>query len=168
MSLFDQFRDVAERLRGGSIAEQSWIDIDGASDTGRLLRAIETIMPRDSRLNVMKPNAAADSVLRKLALKESRPDDGDFLISMENGGVEELAELADALAPSQLCAGVFVVQGDRNLLESYRRDAGEDVVWLNADLDEKIIANFRQALNAAGSYAEPRSAGERPVLSRVA
>ncbi len=168
MSLFDQFRDVAERFRGGSIAEQSWIDIDGASDTGRLLRAIEAVMPRDSRLNVMKPNSAAESVLRKLALAESRPDDGDFFIAVDGAGIEELAQLADALAPSQLCAGVFVVQGDRNLLESYRRDAGEDVVWLSADLDEKIIAHFRQALSTVGSYAEPRSPRERLVLSRVA
>ncbi|MGI9078308.1 MAG: hypothetical protein ACR2G6_13420 [Gemmatimonadaceae bacterium] len=167
MSLFDQFRGVAERLRGISIAEQSWIDIDGVSDTGRLLRAIESAMPRDARLNVMKPNVAVEATLRRLALPESRPDEADYFITVDGAGMGELAGLADKIAPSPLCAGLFVVQGDRNLLESYRRDAGEDVVWLSADLDAKIIAHFRQALTTDVPHAEPHTttARGRPVLS---
>lgn len=167
MSLLNQFRGVAERLRGGPIAEQSWIDIDGVSDTGRLLRAIVAAMPRDAKLNVMKPNTVAEQTLRKLALPESRPDEADFVIAVDGAGIGELARLADDMAPSPLCAGLFVVQGDQNVLESYRRDAGEDVIWLSADLDAKIIAHFKQALKTVLPYAEPGTPGQRSVLSTV-
>lgn len=157
MGLLDQFRGAADRLRGVSIAEQSWIDIDGVSDTGQLLRAIEALMPRDARLNVMRPSETeAETLLRKHAMAESRPEDGDFFLATSGAAIAELARLADRIAPAALCSGIFVVQGDRNVLESYRRDAGEDVVWLSADLDEELIARFREALSAAGAREESR------------
>ncbi|MBC7791187.1 MAG: hypothetical protein H7Z74_14675 [Anaerolineae bacterium] len=168
MNLLSQFRGVAERLRGGFIAHQSWIDIDGVCDTGRLLRAIEAVMPRDARLNVTRPNAAAVATLNSLALPESRPNEADFFVAMDGVALKELARLADEIAPTPLCAGLFVVQGDRNLLECFRRNAGEDVIWLSSDLDAKIIAHFRQALTAVLTHEEPRSGGERPVSSEPA
>lgn len=147
MGWLDRLRGV---VSGGSGDDQEWIAVDGVGDTGALLRIIEESMPRDALLNIVKPRSAeVEGFLQQHRTGASNPDEGDYYLSLNGQTIDHLARLVTAIAPEPAFGTVLVTRDGRNLLEAYRRDAGEDVVWLSASLPEQLRASLRNSLEIA-------------------
>jgi hypothetical protein len=157
MRWLTRLRDVADRWRGVSVPRQEWIAVDGVSDTACLVRAIATTMPRDAMLNIVRPRGTLEAFLRANALPVSRPDEGDYYYPVAGAKMGDLATLVERLAPSPACGTVLVQRHGVDILEAFRRDGGEDVVWLASDLSPEVLAAFRAALAGAA-----RSNGHSP------
>ena len=134
---------------GGSNGDaQEWIAIDGVGDTPALLRMIEQTMPRDAMLNIVKPRSAeVEGFLQQHKTDSSNPAEGDYYVLMSGPVLAHLAQLVEQIVPEPAFGAVLVTHGSRNLLEAYRRDLNEDVVWLSASLPADTLANARQALD---------------------
>jgi hypothetical protein len=119
-----------------------------------LLRTIEATMPRDTLLNIVKPRSAeVEGFLVRNQTGPSRQEEGDYYLALEGGALSELAALVDAIAPEPACGGLFVSRGEINLLEAYRRDAGEEVVWLSSTLPPDTLDRIRALLENSGPAA---------------
>ncbi len=160
MRWIDKLLGVADRMRGASIPHQEWEAVDGVTDTGRLLRAIAGAVPSGAVLNIMNPRGAElTAFLRARALPTSRPQSGDYCLLLDAGTVGELAAIVDRMRPEMSCSGVFVAQGGLNIVEAYRRDAGEDVVWVSTELPDAAMTALRRGLE--------RPIGDRPAAKRA-
>jgi hypothetical protein len=157
---------LANRAHGVDVEPQEWVAVDGVADTARLVRALLG-MPRDAVLSVVRPHGAVEGVARAAALPGSHPEDGVYLCPMTPAVIGELAAAVETQAPSPPCAGILVSLGERHLLEAFRRDAGEDVVWLASDLPAPVIAQMRRALDP-GSAAPAPPRATYPVPSERA
>ncbi|MEJ7812170.1 MAG: hypothetical protein WKG32_17280 [Gemmatimonadaceae bacterium] len=166
MEWLDRIRGMADRVRGMEIPkQQEWVELYGAGDTATLLRAVDAVMPRDAMLNVMEPRSAPiETFLRRHAGTGSRPASGDYFLHLDGAVLRELAMLVEQSAPEPACARLFVTRGAENLLEAYRRDAGEDVVWLSRDLAPDVVERFRAVLEqeAPPAPATPAESASEP------
>ncbi|HEU4564469.1 MAG TPA: hypothetical protein VFS05_07470 [Gemmatimonadaceae bacterium] len=160
-----KLRGVADQLRGVSIPHQEWLAVDGVPDTARLVRAIAAIMPPSATVNVVRPRGEVEVVLRARAAHSSRPEAGDYYCRAGDPALAEVAAAMERQSPAAPCAGVFVMLSGHHVLEAFRRDAGEEVVWLATDLPDHIASRLRRALEGApperGPAAE-RSNGFAP------
>lgn len=161
MSWLSKLRGVADQLRGVSIPHQEWLAVDGVPDTARLLRAIAGIMPPDAMVNVVRPRGEVEVVLRARTAHSSRPEAGDYYCRAGDPALAEVAAAMERHASAASCAGIFVALRGHHVLEAFRRDAGEDVVWLAADLPRHIASRMRRALEGAPPERAP--AGDRPT-----
>jgi hypothetical protein len=135
-------------VSGNSGDDQEWIAIDGVGDTSALLRCIEQTMPRDAMLNIVKPRSAeVEGYLQQHKTDASNPAEGDYYLAMSGSAIAHLAQLVEQIMPEPAFGAVLVTHNGRNLLEAYRRDLNEDVVWLSASLPEATLANARKALD---------------------
>lgn len=165
MGLFARLREVAERMT--SSEGQEWIGVDGVGDTAALLRVIERTMPRGSLLNIVKPRSPeVEAFLAVHKTGRSQPAEGDYYVALSGTTASDLARIVESVAPAPAFGGVFVTEGDRNLLEAYRRDAGEDVVWLSPALPAETIVAVRAALEMT-SPAAPAPAPRQYDESRM-
>lgn len=147
MGWLDKIRGV---VNGNSGDDQEWIAVDGVADTAVLLRVIEESMPRDAMVNIVKPRSAeVEGLLQQHKAGESNPDEGDYYLALSGPAIGQLSRLVSEIAPDPAFGTVLVTQNGRNLLEAYRRDNGEDVVWLSASLPERLLASVRNALEIA-------------------
>ena len=136
-------------VSGNNGDDQEWIAIDGVADTSALLRVIEQTMPRDAMLNIVKPRSAeVEGFLQQHKTDGSNPAEGDYYVPLSGPVVSHLAQLVLQIVPEPAFGAVLVTHGGRNLLEAYRRDFNEDVVWLSASLPDATMSSARQALDA--------------------
>lgn len=159
MGLLDKIRGV---VTGRSGDDEEWIAVDGVGDTAALLRVIDETMPRDALINIVKPrHAEVEKLLRQHQTGASNPDDGDYYISI--AALAPLAGVVARLAPAPAFGTVLVANGTRNLLEAYRRDSSEDVVWLSATLPPATLTRARQSLDQIAQQCAAAAMAARPV-----
>jgi hypothetical protein len=129
------------------------LDIGGVPDTALLIQAIDAAMPRTAVLQLVEPRSI--TLLPFLASRSmaTRRSVGEYYLSLEDGAVAELARLAASCAPDEICAHLFVQHGNDILLEAFRRDRGEDVVWLSPRLPRARLRRFLEAIS--GSRPSP-------------
>ena len=158
MRWLEKARTIISGESGLSLPDPDRIDVGSVSDTVQLLEAIDAAMPRTAILQLIGPRHLA--LLPFLATRSiaTRQSNGEYFLSLENGSVGELARLAAGSAPDQVCAHVFVQNGEHTLLEAFGRDRGEDVVWLSRRLP---IASLRRFLEVV-SGAPPTPTGDLP------
>jgi hypothetical protein len=170
MGLLDKLRGVADGIRGGSLRRQEWIAVDGVSDSARLVRAVAAGMPRGTVLNVVRPRGAVAEYLRERSLPESNADTGDFYCPVLQMQLDGLAAVIESQGSANACSGIFVTRDGHHVLEAFRRDAGEDVVWLATDLPAEVITRMRRALEGETSSRadEARRLDEIVVRTRAA
>jgi hypothetical protein len=165
---------MADQMRGVFVPRPQWIAIDGVSDTARLVRAIAATMPPEALLNVVRPRGTVGAFVRAHALAASKPELDDFYCPVGVRVLGELAAVIERQAPEPPCAGIFVVQDGSQVVEAFRRDGGEDVVWVAAELPQPLIDRFRAALDGAhpelGPAVGPQavydpSAGQMPGMA---
>ncbi len=145
MGLFKKIRGV---VTGTSGEDQEWIAVDGVGDTAELLRVIAQTMPSGALLNVVKPRSAeVERFLQVNKTGASNVEEGDFYISMSGNAVVQLAELVGQIDPEPAFGAVLVTLNGGNLIEAYRRDLNEDVVWLSSSLPSETLARAREGLN---------------------
>jgi hypothetical protein len=158
MGLLDRIRGV---VTGRSGDDEQLIAVDGVGDTPALLRVIDEMMPREALLNIVKPRSAeVEGFLQQHKTGASNPSDGDYYIPMP--AVAHLARLVEQIAPEPAFGAVLVTQGNANLLEAYRRDAGEDVVWLSATLPPQTLSRMRDALDRIAQQCVAAAVASRP------
>ena len=155
---------MADHVRGASIRHQQWIAVDGVGDSARLVRAIGcSTLASDALLNVLRPRGGVAAFMGAHALPISDAERGDYFCPVTGPMLTELAAVIERQVAEPPCAGIFVVQDGSHVIEAFRRDGGEDVVWVAADLPPFVIAQFRDALDGArldvASPAEQRSHG---------
>lgn len=162
MGLIDRIRGA---VTGRSGADEEWIAVDGVADTAALLRAIEETMPHEALVNIVKPRSAEiEGFLQQHKTGASNPEDGDYFIVLSGPVLAHLARLVEEIAPEPAFGAVLVTHGSRNLLEAYRRDSNEDVVWLSESLPSETLSRARQAMDriaqqcAAAVAAQPVAA----------
>lgn len=161
MGLLKKIRGVVSGNNGG---DTDWIAIDGVGDTPALLRMIEQTMPRDALLNIVKPRSAEiEGFLQQHKSGESNPSEGDYYLAMSGSAATSLATLIEQILPEPAFGAVLVTQGSRNLLEAYRRDCNEDVVWLSATLPPETLAAARKALDEIARQCEVSAAQAKPM-----
>ena len=148
---------------GGDNGDTEWIAIDGVADTPALLRMIEQTMPRDAVLNIVKPRSAeVEGFLQQHKTGESNPAEGDYYLPMSGSAVSSLAALIEQIMPEPAFGAVLVTHGSRNLLEAYRRDFNEDVVWLSASLPAETLGAARKVLDQIARQCEV-AAAQKPM-----
>lgn len=158
MRWIDRSRAMLHAAHGLSLPDPDRIDIGSVPDTVRLLEAIDAAMPQTAILQLIGPRHLA--LLPFLATRSiaTRQSNGEYFLSLENGSVGELARLAAGSAPDQVCAHVFVQNGEHTLLEAFGRDRGEDVVWLSRRLPSASLRRFLEVVFGA----PPTRAGDLP------
>ncbi|MGI8842627.1 MAG: hypothetical protein ACR2HZ_02935 [Gemmatimonadaceae bacterium] len=145
MDLFKKIRGV---VTGTSGEDQEWIAVDGVGDTAELLRVIARTMPSGALLNIVKPrNAEVERFLQANKTGASNVEEGDYYISMSGSAVTQLAELVGYIGREPAFGAVLVTLDGGNLLEAYRRDSNEDVVWLSSSLASDMLSRAREGLN---------------------
>jgi hypothetical protein len=161
MGLLDRIRGV---VAGRSGDDEEWIAIDGVGDTAALLRVIEEAMPRDAVLNIVKPRSAeVEGFLHMHKTGASNPEDGDYYIALSGQVVSALAQLVEQIVPEPAFGTVLVTHDGRNLLEAYRRDSNEDVVWLSAKLPAATLARTKLALDQIAERCTAAAVAARPA-----
>ena len=146
MGLLKKIRGV---VTGESGEDQEWIAIDGVGDTAELLRVIARTMPSGALLNIVKPRSAeVERFLQMNKTGSSNVDEGDYYISMSGSAVVELADLVSQIDPEPAFGAVLVTLDESNLIEAYRRDSNEDVVWLSSSLPSEMLTRAREGLDA--------------------
>lgn len=159
MGWFNKIRGVV----GGQNGDSEWIAIDGVADTAALLRMIEQTMPRDALLNIVKPRSAeVEGFLQQHKTGESNPAEGDYYLSLSGNAASSLATLIEQIHPEPAFGAVLVTHNNRNLLEAYRRDFNEAVVWLSASLPASTLTVARQALDEIARQCEI-AAAQKPM-----
>ncbi len=162
MDLFKKIRGV---VTGTSGEDQEWIAVDGVGDTAELLRVIARTMPSGALLNIVKPrNAEVERFLQANKTGASNVEEGDYYISMSGSAVAQLAELVGQIGPEPAFGAVLVTLDGGNLLEAYRRDSNEDVVWLSSSLPSDMLSRAREGLN---TIAENGAAASHTPALRV-
>jgi hypothetical protein len=149
-------------VHGLSLPDPDRIDIGSVPSTALLIQAIDAAMPRTAFLQLIGPRHKA--LLPFLATRSlaTRRSTGEYFLSLEDGSVAELARLAASCAPDELCAHLFVQEGDHTLLEAFGRDRGEDVVWLSQRLPRAGLRRFLEV--ASGALPTPAERAPRRVV----
>ncbi len=144
---------LLKRIRGAvtgeSVEDQQWIAIDGVGDTAELLRVIARTMPSGALLNIVKPrNAEVERFLQVNKTASSNVAEGDYYLAMSGNAVIQLADLVSQIDPEPAFGAVLVTLDGSNLIEAYRRDSNEDVVWLSSSLPSEMRTRAREGLDA--------------------
>ena len=147
MQLLNRVRGLKDRMRDVFVPRPEWIAVDGVRDTAQLARAIAATLPREAVLNLVRPQGQVEMFLRAHALPSSDSVRGDYYVSLTGSTVAELADVIERQAPEPPCAGVFVSLDGWTVLEAFRRDLGEDVIWMSGEVDDEFLAAFRAALD---------------------
>lgn len=135
-------------VTGNSGEDQDWIAVDGVGDTAALLRVVAETMPSGALLNIVKPRSAeVERFLQSNKTGASNVEEGDFYLSMSGSAVAQLADLVGQIDPEPAFGAVIVTLDGSNLLEAYRRDLNEDVVWLSSSLPADMLARAREGLD---------------------
>jgi hypothetical protein len=146
MRYLDRARSIVRGIHGISLPDPDRIDIGAVPDTVTLLEAIDAAMPRTAVVELIRPRDAAVVAFLAGHPRVTRRNRDEFLLSLENGTVAELACVARDCAPREVCAHLFVHDGDHTLLEALGRERGEDVVWLSRRVPKPILRRFLEAL----------------------
>lgn len=142
-------KKIRGAVTGESGADQEWIAIDGVGDTAELLRVIARTMPSGALLNIVKPRSAeVERFLQVNKTGASNVEEGDYYLSMSGSVVVQLADLVSQIYPEPAFGAVLVTLDGNNLIEAYRRDSNEDVVWLSSSLPSEMRTRARQGLDA--------------------
>jgi hypothetical protein len=163
MQWLDRARSTVRGTYGISLPDPDRIDIGAVPKTVALLEAIDAAMPRTALVELI--GLRHDPLAAFLA---ACPDaiqhraDG-YVLSVEHGTIAALARVARDCATDNVCAHLFVHDGDHTLLEAFGRDRGEAVVWLSRRLPKAILRRFLEALSP-GSMPAPRASRPKPVL----
>ena len=161
MQWLDRARSIVNGTYGLSLPDPDRIDAGRVPDTATLIRAIDAAMPRTAILQLIGPrNPALIAFLTTRSIARRRST-GEYFLSLEDGSTTELANLAARCAPDQVCAHLFVQDGEHTLLEAFGRDKGEDVVWVSRRLPRSRFRRFLQATSASLPDAgqSPRGSG---------
>jgi hypothetical protein len=151
-------------VTGGSGDDEEWIAVDGVGDTAALLRTIAELLPRDGTVNIVKPRSAeVEGLLQQHKTGASNPEEGDYYLPMSGNAVAQLAALVSEIHPEPAFGAVLVAQNGRNLLEAYRRDSSEDVVWLSATMPGETLGRMRQTLDRIAQQCAAAAAAARPA-----
>ena len=166
MQWLDRARSILDGTHGLSLPDPDRIDVGSVPDTAALIRAIDLAMPRTAILQVVDPHhPAVLAFLAKCSIARRRST-GEYFVSLEDGSAAELARLAERCPPDEVCAHLFVQDGEDTLLEAFGRDRGEDVVWVDRRLARSALRRFLEvALDAR--EASRRAIRERPSVYRT-
>jgi hypothetical protein len=147
MQWLEKARSILHRYRGLPLSDPDRLDIGGVPDTARLIQAIAAAMPRTAVVQLIEPRSI--TLLPFLASRsiETRRSVGEYYLSIEDGTVAELARLASSCRPNEVCAHLFVQQGNDTLLEAFGRHRGEDVVWLSPRLSRATLRRFLEVIS---------------------
>ena len=162
MGLLKKIRGV---VTGESGEDQEWIAVDGVGDTAELLRVIAQTMPSGALLNIVKPRSAeVERFLQGNKTGPSNVEEGDYYVSMSGSAVTQLADLVSQIDPEPAFGAVLVTLDGSNLIEAYRRDSNEDVVWLSSSLPSEMLTRAREGL---GAIAENGATASRTPALRA-
>jgi hypothetical protein len=149
MKWLEKARSILHGYQGLPLPDPDRLDIGGVPDTALLIRAIDEAMPRTAVVHLVEPRSI--TLLPFLAARSiaTRRSVGEYFLSIEDGAVAELARLASTCAPDEVCAHLFVEEGNDTLLEAFGRDRGEDVVWLSPRLSRARLRRFLEVISGA-------------------
>ena len=169
MQWLERARSILNGVHGLSLPDPDRIDVGSVPDTAALIRAIDAAMPRTAVLQVIDPHHPAVLSFLATCSIACRRRTGEYFVSIEDGSTAELARLAARCAPDEVCAHLFVQDGEHTLLEAFGRDRGEDVVWVNRHLPGSTLRRFVDvALHTAATPGVPRRAiRDRPSVYRI-
>jgi hypothetical protein len=162
MPWIDRARAMLHAMNGISLPDPDRIDVGSVPDTARLLEAIDAAMPRTAVLHLIGPRHKAllpFLATRSVAIRRST---GEYWVSLEDGAVGDLARVAAGCPPDEVCAHIFVQDGEQILLEAFGRDRGEDVVWLSRRLPKASFHRFLEVI--AGTPQISRLRPARPIV----
>lgn len=149
MQWLEKARAMVHGTHGLPLPDPDRLDIGSVPDTALLMQAIDAAMPRTAILQLIGPrHKALLPVLarRSIAMRRSA---GEYLVSLEDGGVAELARVAAGCAPNEVCSHLIVQDGNDILLEAFGRDRGEDVVWLSNRVPRARLRRFLEVIAGA-------------------
>lgn len=162
MRWLDTARSIFGNTHGLALPDPDRIDVGSVPDTAALLRAIAAAMPRTAIVQLIGPRHPP--ILDFLATRAvaRRQSTGEYFLSLEDSSVTDLARLAGRAPPAEVCAHLFVQEGDDTLLEAFGRDRGEDVVWVSQQLPRKALRLFVEVASKPASSLGTRRASTRP------
>lgn len=167
MQWLDRARAILNGMHGLSLPDPDRIDVGSVPDTAALIRAIDAAMPRTAILQLIDPHhPAVLAFLAKCSIARRRST-GEYFVSLEDGSAAELARLAARCPPDEVCAHLFVQDGEHTLLEAFRRDRGEDVVWVDPRLPRSTLRRFLDVATAANREAPQRAKRDRASVYRT-
>jgi hypothetical protein len=149
MQWLEKARAIVHGTHGLPLPDPDRLDIGSVPDTALLMRAIDAAMPRTAILQLIGPRHKAllpFLARRSIAMRRSA---GEYLVSLEDGGVAELARVAAGCAPNEVCSHLIVQDGNDILLEAFGRDRGEDVVWLSSRVPRARLRRFLEVIAGA-------------------
>ena len=157
MEWLERARAIFHGTQGLALPDPDRIDIGSVPDTVRLIQAIDAAMPLTAFLHLIGPRHKA--LLPFLATRSlaTRRSTGEYFLSLEDGSVAELARVAACCASDEVCAHLFVQEGDHTLLEAFGRDRGEDVVWLSRRLPKARLRRFLEVISGASRTTAARA-----------
>jgi hypothetical protein len=165
MQWLDRARSILNGTHGLSLPDPDRIDVGSIPDTAALIRAIDAAMPRTAILQLIDPHhPAVLAFLAKHSIARRRST-GEYFVSLEDGATTELARLAARCPPDEVCAHLFVQDGEHTLLEAFGRDRGEDVVWVDRRLPRSTLRRFLEVALDAGEAR--RAKADRPAVYRI-
>ena len=157
MQWLDRARSILNGTHGLSLPDPDRIDVGSVPDTAALIRAIDAAMPRTAILQLIDPrHPGVLAFLAKHSIARRRST-GEYFVSLEDGSTAELARVAARCASDEVCAHLFVQDGEHTLLEAFGRDRGEDVVWMNRRLPRSTLRRFLDVATSAEREAPPRA-----------
>jgi hypothetical protein len=166
MQWLDRARSIARGIHGISLPDPHRIDIGAVPDTVALLEAIDAAMPRAAVVELIGLRHGRLAAFLHACPDASQHRADGYLLSVEHGTVAALARVARDCSTDNVCAHLFVHDGDHTLLEAFGRDRGEDVVWLSRRLPKAILRRFLEALSP-DSMPVPRTSRPMPVLRQA-
>jgi hypothetical protein len=169
MQWIDRARAMLHAMNTGlSLPDPDRIDVGSVPDTALLIKAIGAAMPRTAVLQLIEPRHKAllpFLASRSVAIRRST---GEYWVSLEDGAVSELARLVMGAPPDEVCAHLFVQDGDHTLLEAFGRDGGEDVVWLSRRVPKASVHRFLEVIAGTPQVSRLRPARGIVRQSRAA
>lgn len=147
MHWLEKARSILNGTRGLPLPDPDRLDIGSVPDTALLIRAIDDAMPRTAFVQLIGPRHP--TLLPFLATRSvaRRGSTGEYVLSIADGAVAELARVAARCPPNEVCSHLFVQDGNDTLLEAFGRDRGEDVVWLSRRLSTAKVRRFLEVLS---------------------
>ena len=164
MEWLEKARAIFHGTQGLALPDPDRIDIGSVPDTVRLIQGIDAAMPRTALLQLIGPSHKAMLPFLAARSHATRRSTGEYFLSLADGSVAELARLAASCAPDEVCAHLFVQEGDHILLEAFGRDRGEDVVWLSRRLPRAGLRRFLEVASGAPPTGRPRTATPREAV----
>ena len=147
MNWLEKARSILHGYHGLPLPDPDRLDIGNVPDTALLIQAIDAALPRTAILHLIEPRSITLLPLLSAHSIATHRSVGEYYLSLEDGAVAELARLAASCAPHEVCAHLFVEEGDDTLLEAFGRDRGEDVVWLSPRLPRARLRRFLEVIS---------------------